>query len=93
MVSARENPLHVKHSPLAVTVIADERTIRTSRGIAHCKSPFLAHQLSMFFAPARYRVVNLIYSCSEVVLQTTKHIIVYPGLCPYLELIALHPAF
>jgi hypothetical protein len=49
MVSLRENPPHIKRSPLEVMVITDERTIRTSRGKALYKSPFLAHQLSVFF--------------------------------------------
>jgi hypothetical protein len=31
------------------------------------KSPFLAHQLSLFFASARYRVVKITRSYSEVV--------------------------
>jgi hypothetical protein len=45
----------------------------TSRRKAHCKSPLLAHQLSVFFAPARCRVVKITCSCSEVVLRTTKN--------------------
>jgi hypothetical protein len=34
---------------------------------------FLACQLSVFFALARYRVVKIVCSCSEVVLQTMKN--------------------
>jgi hypothetical protein len=45
--------------------------------------------VSVFFAPARYRVVKIMYSYSVVVLRTTKHTIVYPGLGPSLEVIAL----
>jgi hypothetical protein len=30
-------------------VYIDEGTIRTSRGKSHCESPFLVHQLSVFF--------------------------------------------
>jgi hypothetical protein len=40
---------------------------------AHCKSPFLVHQLSLFFALARYRVVKIACSYSEVVLRTMKN--------------------
>jgi hypothetical protein len=43
------------------------------RGKACCRSLFLACQLSVFFALARYRVVNIACSCSMVVLQTTKN--------------------
>jgi hypothetical protein len=49
-------------------VSADEVTIRTSRGKACYKSPFLARQLSVFFAPTRYRVVKIVHFYSEVVL-------------------------
>jgi hypothetical protein len=47
--------------------------------------------LSVFFALARYMVVKIMCSCSEVVLQTTKHTMVYPGSCPSLEVIVLRP--
>jgi hypothetical protein len=53
IVSLRENPSHVKHSPSVETVIVDEGTIRMSRGKERCKSRFLTCQLSVFFAPAR----------------------------------------
>jgi hypothetical protein len=69
----------------------DEGTIGTSRGKARCKSPFLARQLSVFFAPLRYMVVKIVCFCSEVVLRTTKHTMVYHGLGPSLEVIALRP--
>jgi hypothetical protein len=39
-----------------------------SKGITHRKSPFMVRQLLVFFAPARYRVVKIVYFCSEVVL-------------------------
>jgi hypothetical protein len=71
--------------------IADEGTIIISRGKASCKSLFLAHQLLVFFASGRYNVVKSTRSYSRVVLQTTKHTIVYPGSDPSLEVIALHP--
>jgi hypothetical protein len=48
--------------------------------------------LSLFFAPARYKVVKIMHSCSEVVLGTTKHTIVVPSLGPSLEVITLRPA-
>jgi hypothetical protein len=35
---------------------------------ARCKSPFLAHQLLLFFALARYRVVKIAGSYSMVAL-------------------------
>jgi hypothetical protein len=68
MGSLRENPLHIRHSPSVATVIADEETIRTSRGKARCKSLFLVHQLSVFFTPvrtgfSRSRVLVLRWSC------------------------------
>jgi hypothetical protein len=47
--------------------------------------------LSVFSAPARYRVVKIARSCSKVVLLTTKHTMVYPGSGPFLEVIALCP--
>jgi hypothetical protein len=40
---------------------------------ACCKSPFLARQLSVFFALAKYRVVKIACSCSELILQTMKN--------------------
>jgi hypothetical protein len=45
----------------------------------------------VFFTPARYRVVKITCSYFEVVLQTTKHIMVYRGLGPSSEVIALRP--
>jgi hypothetical protein len=44
----------------------------------------------MFFAPARYRVVKIARSNFEVVLQITKHTIIYPGSGSSSEVIALH---
>jgi hypothetical protein len=43
--------------------------LRKARG----KSPFLVRQQLMFFALARYRVVKIMCSCFEVVLQTMKN--------------------
>jgi hypothetical protein len=68
MVSLNEKPPHVKCSSSVETASADELTIGTSRGKPHCKSPFLARQLSVFSAPAKYRVVKIVCSSSEVVL-------------------------
>jgi hypothetical protein len=80
-------------TPVGVVVVGDG-TIRTSREEASYKSPYLAHQLSMFFAPARYRVVKIMCSYSKVVLQTMKNYkIVYPGSGPCYEVIVLPPAF
>jgi hypothetical protein len=39
----------------------------------------------VFFAPARYRVVKITDSSSEVVLRTTKHTVIYPDLGPSSE--------
>jgi hypothetical protein len=47
--------------------IADEGTIEMSKGKARYKSPFLVHQLSVFFAPARYKVVKIVRSYSKEV--------------------------
>jgi hypothetical protein len=77
--------------PLSTEESFNERTIGTSRGKARCKSPFLACQLSVFFSPARYMVVKIARSCFEVVLQITKHTMVYPGSDPSLEVIVLRP--
>jgi hypothetical protein len=71
---------------------ADARTIGTYRGKARCKSSFLAHQLSVFLALTRYRVVKIARSSSEVVLQTIKHTVIYPSLGTSLEVIALRLA-
>jgi hypothetical protein len=92
VVSPREKTSHDRHSPSTMTVSTDEGTIETSRGKAHCKSPYLAHQLLVFFTPIRYRVVKITCSYSEVVLRTTKHTIIYPSSGPSLEVIALHLA-
>jgi hypothetical protein len=45
--------------------------------------------MSVFFALARYRVVKIAHSSSEVVLRTTKHTVTYPGSGPSSEVIAL----
>jgi hypothetical protein len=48
------------------------------------------HHVSVF-APVRYMVVKTAHFSSEVVLQTTKHMVIYPGLGSSLEVITLHP--
>jgi hypothetical protein len=53
MVLSGEKTLHDGHSPSAAMVSADDGTIRMSRGKTHCKSPFLACQLLVFFASVR----------------------------------------
>jgi hypothetical protein len=63
---------------------------------AHRKSPFLSCQLSVFFALARYRVVKIACSCSEVVLRTMKNYkahLVYPSSGPCYEVIAPRAVF
>jgi hypothetical protein len=73
-------------------VSTDEGTIETSRAKARYKSPFLAHQLSVFSAPANYGVVKTARSSSEAVLQTMKHTMIYPGSGLPSEVIALRLA-
>jgi hypothetical protein len=90
MVLPGARPTPVKWLPLAMNESFGEGTIRTSRGKARWKSPYLARQMSMLFAPARYRVVKIVHSYSEVVLRTTKHTMVYPALGPSLKVIDLH---
>jgi hypothetical protein len=48
--------------------------------------------LSVFSALARYIEVKITRSYSKVVLQATKHTIVYPGSGPSLEVTVLCPA-
>jgi hypothetical protein len=92
MVSPREEPSLNKCSPPVATASADDGTIGTSKWRAHYKSHFLAHQLLVFFAPVRYRMVKVAHSCSDVVLRTTKHTTVYPSSGPSSEVIPLRPA-
>jgi hypothetical protein len=52
--------------------------------------------VSVFFAPARYRVVKIVYSCSEVVLRTMKNYKAHDSLSwfrPRYDVIALRLAF
>jgi hypothetical protein len=67
-VSPRGKPLHVSHSLSAGMMIIDEGTIGMSRGKACCKPSYLVCQLSVFYAPVRYRVVKITHSSSKVVL-------------------------
>jgi hypothetical protein len=90
MVLPGARPTPVGSLPLETKESFSEGTIGTSRGKAHYKSLFLACQLSVFFAPARYRVVKIARS---VVLRTTNNTIVYPSSGPSLEVIALRLAF
>jgi hypothetical protein len=92
MLSPKEKTSLDKCSPSTATVSTNEGTIKTSRGKARCKSPFLACQLLLFFAPTRYRVVKIARSYSEMALQTTKYTIVYPGSDFSLEIISLRLA-
>jgi hypothetical protein len=68
MVSPREKISHDRHSPSAAMVSIDGGSIGTSIGKACCNSPFLASQVLLFFAPARYRVVKIARSYSKMVL-------------------------
>jgi hypothetical protein len=84
MVLPRDRLTPVGLLPLATNESFGEGTIGTSRENTCCKSPFSTRQLSVFFAPARYRVVKIACSYSEVVLRTTKHTKFYPGSGPSL---------
>jgi hypothetical protein len=58
----------------------------------HATNPPCAPTIGVF-CTGKNRVVKIAHSSSEVVLQTTnKHTIIYPGLGPCLEVIALRPA-
>jgi hypothetical protein len=57
----------------------------------HYKSFFLAYQLLVFSTPAKYRVVKIARSSSEVVVQTTKHTMIYSSSGSSLKVIALRP--
>jgi hypothetical protein len=90
MVSPGARPMSDRLLPLAMKESLGEITIGTSRGKAYYKSPYLARQLSVFLPSTRYMKVNIMCSYFEVVLQTIKHTMIYPGSCPSLEVIALH---
>jgi hypothetical protein len=45
----------------------------------------------VLFELANYGVIKNVCSSSEVVLQTIENTMIYPGLGPSLEVIALHP--
>jgi hypothetical protein len=79
MISPREKPPHVRHSTSVEIASVDECTIRTFRGKAHYKSPFLTRQLLVFSAPEIYGVVKITHSSSMVVLRTMKQIVIYPS--------------
>jgi hypothetical protein len=59
------------------------RFVRSNRtGLRTCP-------VSVFSASVRYRVVMIARSSSDVVLRTTKHIVIYPDSDLSLEVIAL----
>jgi hypothetical protein len=91
MVSPREKSSLDRHSPPVAMMSADDGTIGTSGEKAHCKSRFLACQLSFFSAPTKYRLVKIVCSSSEMVLHTIKHTMIYPGSDFSLEVIVLCP--
>jgi hypothetical protein len=45
----------------------------------------------MFSAPKKYRVVKIVHSSFEMVLQTTERTMIYPGSGPSLEVIVICP--
>jgi hypothetical protein len=89
LVSRREKISHERRSPSTTTVSFVDVTIGTSRGKAWCKSSFLVRQLSVFFAPARCRVVKIVHSYSKMVLRTTKQTKIYLGSGLSLKIIVL----
>jgi hypothetical protein len=48
-------------------------------------------KMLVFFAPARYRVVKIVCSSSELALQIMKYIVIYLSLGPSLEVRDLRP--
>jgi hypothetical protein len=48
-------------------------------------------RLSVFSEPAKYRVVKIVRSSSEMILRTMKHTVIYPSSDLSLEVIALCP--
>jgi hypothetical protein len=56
-------------------------------GVAQSK----AFILSVFSATVKYMVVKTTRSSFDVVLRTTKHIVIYPGSGPCSEIIVLRP--
>jgi hypothetical protein len=82
-------------------VMSAHTTLGSSRGCSNlagwtCSDLFrwhtthlLTYPLSVFSAPARYRVVKIARSSSDVVLRTIKHTLIYPGLDPSSEVINL----
>jgi hypothetical protein len=71
--TAGARPMSVGLLSLVMNESLGDATIRMSKGKVRCKSPFLVCQLSIFFAPARYRVVKIMCSCFEMVLRTMKN--------------------
>jgi hypothetical protein len=55
-------------------------------------SQVLGAVLSVFFTPVRYMVVKIVCFSFEMVLRTTKHIMIYPGSGASSKVIALRPA-
>jgi hypothetical protein len=48
--------------------------------------------MSVFFSTDKNRVVKIAHSSSKMVLRTIEHTMIYPGLGPSFEVVALHPA-
>jgi hypothetical protein len=59
------------------------------RGNVHCKSSYLARQLSVFSTSIRYMMVKIAHFSFEVALRTIKYTVIYPGSGSSLEIIAL----
>jgi hypothetical protein len=73
MVLPGARPTPVGLLSLAVNESFGDGTIGMSRGEARYKFPYLVSQLSVFFALARYTMVKIMCSSSEVVLGTMKN--------------------
>jgi hypothetical protein len=64
---------NIRCSTLVAMVIEDDGTIRTIQRKSLLQTPLPSAPTIDVFTPARYRVVKITCSCSEVVLQTTKN--------------------
>jgi hypothetical protein len=104
--SAKNINIDSSWEPLLINIISNNSQlvpllifwalIRSSSSLESLLMRILSTMLSMFFAPARYRVVKIACFYYEVVLRTMKNYKVHYGLSwfrPCYEVIDLHPAF
>jgi hypothetical protein len=67
-----------------------KRIVRRRKGIL-MRRRLWRKRIVGVFCTGRNRVVKIAHSSSEVVLQTTKHMVIYPSSRPSLEVISLRP--